>query len=71
MIGKPKFKYGDVVEFMYNNEKSVGTVEIIDSYGTHFDKSDVSYDIMCDNYKGQPMFFKHVREDGVKKHESD
>lgn len=71
MIGKPKFKYGDVVEFMYNNEKIVGTVEIIDSYGTHFDKSDVSYDIMCDNYKGQPMFFKHVREDGVKKHESD
>lgn len=71
MIGKPKFKYGDVVEFMYNNEKIVGTVEIIDSYGTYFDKSDVSYDIMCDNYKGQPMFFKHVREDGVKKHESD
>lgn len=71
MIGKPKFKYGDVVEFMYNNEKIVGTVEIIDSYGTHFDKSDVSYDIMCDNYKGQPMFFKHVREDGIKKHESD
>lgn len=71
MIGKPRFKYGDVVEFMYNNEKIVGTVEIIDSYGTYFDKSNVSYDIMCDNYKGKPMFFKHVREDGVKKHESD
>lgn len=67
MIGKPKFKYGDVVEFMYNNEKIVGTVEIIDSYGTHFDKSDVSYDIMCDNYKGSPMFFKHVTERLVKK----
>lgn len=71
MIGKPKFKYGDVVEFMYNNEKIVGTVEIIDKYGTYFDKTNVSYDIMCDNYKGQPMFFKHVREDGVKKYEGN
>ena len=71
MIGKPKFKYGDVVEFMYNNEKIIGTVEIIDKYGTYFDKTNVSYDIMCDNYKGKPMFFKHVREDGVKKYEGD
>lgn len=71
MIGKPKFKYGDVVEFMYNNEKIVGTVEIIDSYGTYFDKSDVSYDIMCDNYKGGPMFFKHVTERLVKKYEGN
>lgn len=71
MIGKPKFKYGDIVEFNYNNEKIVGTIEIIDSYGTFFDESDVSYDIMCGNYKGKPMFFKHVKERMVKKHESD
>ena len=71
MIGKPKFKYGDVVEFKYNGEKIVGTVEIIDSYGTYFDKSDVSYDIMCDDYKGQQMFFKHVTERLVKKHEGN
>ena len=71
MIGKPKFKYGDVVEFKYNGEKIVGTIEIIDSYGTFFDESDVSYDIMCDNYKGDRMFFKHVTERLVKKLESD
>ena len=71
MIGKPKFKYGDIVEFKYNGEKIVGTIEIIDSYGTFFDNSDVSYDIMCDNYKGQSMFFKHVTERLAKKHESD
>lgn len=71
MIGKPKFKYKDVVEFKYNGEKIVGTVEIIDSYGTYFDKSDVSYDIMCDDYKGQQMFFKHVTERLVKKYEGN
>lgn len=71
MIGKPKFKYGDIVEFKYNGEKIVGTIEIIDSYGTFFDNSDVSYDIMCDNYKGDRMFFKHVKERLVKKHESN
>ena len=57
MLGKPKYKYGDKVSFTIEGKKITGEVYIIDEYGTFFDKSDVSYDIMCDN-----ILYKHVNE---------
>lgn len=60
MIGNPKFKYEDKVQFEVDGIKKVGTVEIIDKYGTFFDDSDVSYDIMV--VEENPILYKHVNE---------
>lgn len=61
MVGHPKYDYGDTVSFKIGTEVFTGTVEIIDSYGTFFDNSDVSYDVMC-NVSGQATLFKHINE---------
>lgn len=67
MLGKPKFKYGDLVKFMLDGETRIGEIYIVDSFGTFFDGSDVSYDILCDmdlngDGKKQPVLVKHVNE---------
>lgn len=70
MIGKPKFKHGDRVQFMLGQEGTLhGSVYIIDEYGTFEDNSDVSYDIMVDEYgpKKEPCLFKHITEKLVTK----
>lgn len=58
MLGKPKYSYGDEVSFLCNGKRITGKVYIIDEYGTFFDDSDVSYDVMSDN-----CLYKHIRED--------
>jgi len=66
MLGKPKFKHGDLVTFniVIDNVETpiIGNIYIIDEYGTFEDSSDVSYDIMSDN-----CLYKHIREDKVSK----
>lgn len=80
MLGKPKYDYGDIVSFkiktLEGNEVTLmGEVYIIDEYGTFWDSSDVSYDIMVSegDYPQLPCLFKHFREDRltlVKKNEN-
>lgn len=62
MIGQPKYDYDDVVKFKINNEIKTGTICIIDKYGTFFDNSDVSYDIMVDE---ENIFYKHIKETSI------
>ena len=69
MIGKPKFKHEDKVQFKISDELYVGNIYIIDEYGTWDDPSDVSYDIMVDDYNGAPCLFKHITEKLVSKYE--
>ena len=57
MKGKPKFKYGDIVEFKIEDKKYKGSIYIIDPYGTFEDDSDVSYDILVEN-----CLYKHINE---------
>lgn len=74
MLGKPKYKLGQVVTFdvdMYNREadkietmKKEGTIAIIDKYGTFQDDSDVSYDILVGD---ENCLYKHIREDFIGK----
>lgn len=64
MIGNPKYNYKDKVVFICNNKKIIGTVEIIDAYGTFFKQNDVSYDIYC---KEDNTLYKHVEEKFVVK----
>ena len=65
MKGKPKYKLGDKVQFTLENEGTFhGYVYIIDEYGTWDDPSDVSYDIMVEDWgpKKEECLFKHITE---------
>ena len=64
MIGKPKFEYGQKVRFTISDQngnsiEKIGTIEIIDRYGTFFDTSDVSYDILVED---ENCLYKHITE---------
>ena len=61
MVGKPKYKRGQFVRFEFDGEIMEGTIEIIDTYGTWTDPSDVSYDILGMN----DCLYKHIREDCI------
>lgn len=65
MIGKPKYKENDKVEFaIYENEARIGVIYVVDKYGTFFDKSDVSYDIFVEE---ENTLYKHINEKYVKR----
>lgn len=65
MIGNPKYKENDKVEFeLIENEVHIGVVWIVDRYGTYYDKSDVSYDIYVEE---ENMLYKHINEKYVKR----
>jgi hypothetical protein len=65
MIGKPKYKENDKVEFaIHENDARIGVIYVVDKYGTFFDKSDVSYDIYV---KEEHMLYKHINEKYVKR----
>jgi hypothetical protein len=61
MIGHPKYAYGDMVSFEIDGTTKVGKIYIIDAYGTFFDDSDVSYDIMVDEGE-MSCLYKHLPE---------
>ena len=69
MLGKPKFKFDERVKFTLNNEILEGKIYIIDKYGTFENDSDVSYDIMVDEWgeKKEKCLFKHISERLVEK----
>ena len=82
MRGKPKYKYGEkvIITFPESDElnagEHVGTVEIIDKFGTFDDPSDVSYDILISDYRhpSEPekltqCLCKHWTEKTVKPYE--
>ena len=64
MIGHPKYNYGDKVKFTLDNITYSGTIYIIDRFGTFEDNSDVSYDIMVEDWgpKHEECLFKHITE---------
>ena len=64
MLGNPKYTEGDRVQFTFDGQVKTGTVEIVDEYGTFFDDSDVSYDILIEE---ENTLYKHIREDRVVK----
>lgn len=67
MLGKPKYKVGQMVEFMCGeNDTRVGEIYIVDRFGTFSDPTDVSYDIMVES---ENCLYKHITESLViKKH---
>lgn len=59
MVGKPKFEVDDRVKFMLDDEYIEGKVYIVDRWGTFWDDSDVSYDIMDEQHN---ILYKHISE---------
>jgi len=63
MLGKPKYKENDLVRFEFGKDVyKIGTIYIVDKFGTFEDDSDVSYDIMVES---ENCLYKHIREDFV------
>ncbi len=65
MIGKPKFNFGDKVKFTLEGKTYHGSIYIIDEYGTFEDNSDVSYDVMINDWgdnHDQECLVKHLTE---------
>lgn len=63
IVDPPKYKKGDLVRFPVQDEILVGSVSIIDAYGTFEQSEEPSYDIFV---KGTPgTLYKHIRESRV------
>ncbi|MBQ0014691.1 MAG: hypothetical protein KBS82_05135 [Oscillospiraceae bacterium] len=63
-MNKPKYELYDEVRFVSGGEQHIGTIEIVDRFGTFEQNVEPSYDIMVHNWRGsgQDMFYKHVVE---------
>jgi hypothetical protein len=59
MLGKPQFTTDDVVRFRIADRTLIGTIAVVDEYGTWEDASDVSYDIMV---TPENTLYKHIPE---------
>ena len=59
MLGKPKYKVGNAVKFIFGNELKTGIVFVVDKYGTFDNSTDVSYDILVED---ENMLYKHIQE---------
>lgn len=62
MLGRPKYKYNDIVKFhTWKTCSSIheGKIIVVDSYGTSEFKDDVSYDIQNDE---ENVLYKHIEE---------
>lgn len=59
MLGKPKYKVGDTVKFIFGNELKTGSVFVVDKYGTFDNSTDVSYDILVED---ENVLYKHIQE---------
>lgn len=64
MLGKPKFKLADWVEFTFRGETIQGEIWVVDKYGTFFQTKEPSYDIFSPK---KNMLYKHLEESCVKK----
>lgn len=66
MIGHPKFKIDEKVKFDFYGQEKVGTVYIVDKFGTFEDNTDVSYDILVEE---ENILYKHFNEKYISKYE--
>ena len=62
MIGKPKYKEKDFVDFTFNGLEKTGVIAIVDRFGTFRQSEEVSYDIVVleDN-----TMYKHIVESNI------
>ena len=58
------YHVNDTVSFLLDGEKYVGTIEIVDAFGTYFDNSEPYYDI---HIQEKNLLVKHVRQSCIRK----
>ncbi|MGN1147763.1 MAG: hypothetical protein ACI4TB_05030 [Lachnospiraceae bacterium] len=64
LIDPPKFKRGDSVRFPCRGQILVGTIEIVDAYGTFEQDEEPSYDILVGGTE-KDCLYKHIRESEI------
>lgn len=67
IAGHPLFKEGDRVKFRFGSEVFVGSVAIVDAWGTFFQDEEPSYDILVPSFRGsdKPVLWKHCAESNI------
>ena len=68
MLGHPKYTYKDKVRFKFRNLTLVGSIVVVDSYGTWEQNEEPSYDLVVDMNN---TLYKHIRESSVVEKVSD
>ena len=68
MYGKPKFKYGEVVRFPFEDIKVEGKIGKVDAYGYELMHDQPYYDIWVSK-RGDPdrTYVKHVPENQIER----
>lgn len=69
-LGKPKYKVGEEVCFVWGKDKkqeAKGRICIIDAYGTWEQQKEVSYDILGSKSEepDKKTLFKHIKESEI------
>lgn len=69
-LGKPKYKVGEEVCFVWGKDKkqeAKGRICIIDAYGTWEQQKEVSYDILGSKSEepDKRTLFKHIKESEI------
>ena len=69
-LGKPKYKVGEEVCFVYGKDRdqeAKGRICIIDAYGTWEQQKEVSYDILGSKSEdpNKRILFKHIKESEI------
>ena len=69
-LGKPKYKVGEEVCFVYGkdrDQKEKGRICIIDAYSTWEQQKEVSYDILGSKSEepDKRILFKHIKESEI------
>ena len=69
-LGKPKYKAGEEVCFVWGkdkNQEAKGRICIIDAYGTWEQQKEVSYDILRSKSEepNKRILFKHIKESEI------
>ena len=69
-LGKPKYKVGEEVYFVWGKDKkqeAKGRICIIDAYGTWEQQKEVSYDILGSKSEepDKRTLFKHIKESEI------
>ena len=62
ILGRPKYTYGDVVRFKWNDGEKLGKVYIVDAYGTFEQNDEPSYDVRVEEER---CLYKHIPESEV------
>lgn len=63
MLGKPKYRLFEKVCFEFDDDVKIGSIYVVDKYGTSEDKTNVSYDILVEE---ENMLYKHIKEEYIK-----